>query len=53
VAYYFGALIVMSAMGWFMTLGWERYGGNGIFLISTLYAVLFILAGRTLWYNEN
>jgi hypothetical protein len=53
VAYYFGALIVMSAIGWFMTLGWERYGGNGIFLISTLYAVLFIFAGRTLWFSEK
>jgi hypothetical protein len=23
VAYYFGALVVISAMTWFMTLGWE------------------------------
>ena len=23
VAYYFGALVVISAMGWFMTLGWD------------------------------
>src|SRR5215216_7482984 len=29
VAYYFGALVVISAMGWFMTLGWERFGGRG------------------------
>jgi hypothetical protein len=26
VAYYFGALIVMSAMGWLMNLGWEQFG---------------------------
>jgi hypothetical protein len=26
VAYYFGALVVISAMTWFMTLGWERFG---------------------------
>src|SRR5918997_6220290 len=28
VAYYFGALVVISAMGWFMTLGWERFGAE-------------------------
>ncbi len=53
VAYYFGALIVISAMGWFMTQAWERFGGGGIFLISGIYAFCFILAGRTLWYKEN
>jgi len=53
VAYYFGALIVISAMGWFMTLAWERFGGGGIFLISAIYALCFVLAGHTLWYKEN
>ena len=49
VAYYFGALIVISAMGWFMTEAWERFGSGGIVLISTVYGVCFVLAGRTLW----
>ena len=49
VAYYFGAMIVISAMGWFMNLGWERFGGPGIFAISAIYALCFILAGKTLW----
>lgn len=53
VAYYFGALIVISAMGWFMNLGWERFGGRGIFLISAAYAVCFVLAGSHLWYRQN
>jgi hypothetical protein len=53
VAYYFGALIVMSAMGWLMNMGWERFGGLGIFLLATCYAVLFVFAGRTLWHKEN
>ena len=53
VAYYFGAMIVISAMGWFMTLAWERFGGGGIFLISAIYALCFVLAGRTLWYKED
>lgn len=53
VAYYFGALIVISAMGWFMTLAWESFGGKGIFLIASIYALCFVLAGRTLWFKQN
>lgn len=53
VAYYFGALVVMSAMGWFMTLGWERFGGSGIFVISSVYALLFLAAGWTLWSRDK
>jgi len=53
VAYYVGALIVISAMGWFMTEAWERFGGGGNFLVSVIYALCFALAGRTLWYKES
>lgn len=53
VAYYVGALIVISAMGWFMTRAWETFGGGGLFLIATAYAVLFVLAGRTLWTRDG
>jgi hypothetical protein len=53
LAYYFGALVVIGAMGVFMTLGWERFGGGGIFLISAVYALCFIVAGRTLWSHEG
>lgn len=49
VAYYFGALVVISAMGWFMTLGWERFGGAGIATIAVLYAVVFVGAGAYMW----
>jgi len=49
VSYYFGALIVISAMGWFITEAWERFGGGGIFLIATIYGVCFVLAGKGLW----
>src|SRR5882672_4543506 len=49
VAYYFGALIVIGAMGWFMTKAWEQFGGFELFLIAVAYAAAFVLAGRTLW----
>src|ERR1700747_3150609 len=48
VAYYFGAVLVMLAMGTFMTLGWEAFGGGGIFLIASTYALVFALVGRKL-----
>jgi hypothetical protein len=53
VAYYFGALVVMSAMGWFMTLGWEQFGGRGIFAIASIYALLFVATGWTLWSRDK
>jgi hypothetical protein len=53
VAYYFGAMIVISAMGWFMTLAWENLGGAGIFVVAAIYGVCFSLAGRTLWQQKS
>jgi len=49
VAYYFGALLVIGAMGWFMTDGWDRFKGWQLFAIASAYAVVFVLAGRRLW----
>ena len=53
VAYYFGALIVIGAMGWFMTTAWEQLGGVGLFAIALAYAAAFVLTGRTLWERER
>lgn len=53
VAYYFGALIVISGMTWFMNLTWEQFGGVGLFAIASLYALCFVLAGKTLWFQQN
>lgn len=49
VIYYVGALIVIGAMGWFMTKAWEDLGGLGIFSIATIYIVAFVLGGSFLW----
>ena len=38
VLYYLGGLIAIGAMTLFMNLGWEAFGGAGIFFISLLYA---------------
>src|ERR1017187_8877607 len=53
LAFYFGALIVISAMGWFMTLAWEQFGGGGILAISIVYGACFALTGRTLWWKQG
>jgi hypothetical protein len=46
ILYYFGGLIAIGAMSLFMTLGWERFGGWGLFLIALTYA------GAGLWLTE-
>lgn len=51
--YYLGALIIISAMTWFMNLGWEIFGGGGIFLIAATYALIFALLGHYLWNKEG
>jgi hypothetical protein len=46
ILYYLGGLIAIGAMSLFMTLGWERFGGWGLFSIALAYAI----AG--LWLTE-
>ncbi|MBD2446196.1 DUF2157 domain-containing protein [Nostoc sp. FACHB-152] len=53
VSFYFGALIVISAMTWFMTLAWESVGGGGIFWLAIIYAFCFVLAGSNLWQQRD
>ena len=40
VLYYLGGLIAIGAMSLFMTLGWESFGGWGIFFIALIYAAI-------------
>ena len=51
--YYFGALIVILAMTWLMDLGWDRFGGGGIFCISVIYACIFFGVGSKLWSDSD
>lgn len=46
ILYYLGGLIAIGAMSLFMTLGWERFGGWGLFFIALAYA------GVGLWLTE-
>ncbi|MBA3958284.1 MAG: DUF2157 domain-containing protein [Parachlamydiaceae bacterium] len=51
--FYFGAMIIIAGMTWLMDLGWERFGGGGIFLIATIYALLFTWMGNVLWEKKG
>jgi hypothetical protein len=54
ILYYLGGMIAIGAMTLFMTLGWERFGGNGLLLISVCYCAIalglteFLLGKRQL-----
>lgn len=39
ILYYLGGLIAIGAMSLFMTLGWEAFGGWGIFAIALTYGL--------------
>lgn len=46
VLYYLGGMIAIGAMTLFMNLGWERFGGTGLLLISLCYgAIALALTG--------
>ncbi|MEB3160009.1 MAG: DUF2157 domain-containing protein, partial [Synechocystis sp.] len=53
VAFYFGALIVIAAMAFLVTLAWETLGGFGIFGIAVIYAVCLTLLGRWLYFDQQ
>lgn len=40
VLYYLGGVVAIGAMTLFMTKGWERFGGTGIFVIAVGYCVI-------------
>ena len=47
VAYYFGAMLMISACAWFLGDKWEALGTSGI-LVTTL--VYMLIAGKTGWW---
>lgn len=50
ILFYLGGLIAMAAMSLFMTLGWQSFGGIGMFLIACAYGLLAcLLADWLLW----
>lgn len=53
IAYYLGAVVILVALTWFLSLSWTAYGGLGVFFISLLYLVVFLFYGAYLWVWEK
>jgi hypothetical protein len=48
VSFFFGALVVIAAMGWLMTLGFERLGPWAVCFVAVTYSILFAFFGERL-----
>jgi MFS family permease len=53
ILFYLGGLIAMAAMSLFMTLGWNEFGGIGIFLIACGYGVAACLVADWLLWRQR
>jgi hypothetical protein len=53
VAYYLGALLILSAFGWFLGSQWDSLGAGGILTVTLCYAGVFVFVGRYLASQEQ
>ncbi|MBS5861647.1 hypothetical protein KID03_09495 [bacterium] len=51
--YYFGALIIICAMGWYLGNTFDTYGNGGLLALSVLYFAIFAGIGNLLWKNDK
>jgi len=51
--YFFGGLICILAMTWFMNLGWEQFGGPGLTIIGLVYMFAFTTAGSKIYSQKG
>jgi len=49
IAYYLGALLIIGAMGWFITDAWDKLSGIALVFIALAYAVVFGWVGALLY----
>ena len=49
IAYYFGALLIMSAMGWLLSEAWMRIGDSALLAIALGYMAAFTAGALSLW----
>jgi hypothetical protein len=51
VAYWAGAIAVLTAVGWFLVSRWQVLGSAGVLVVALVYAVLF--AGTARWLGRE
>jgi hypothetical protein len=49
IAYYLGALLIIGAMGWFVTSAWDTLSGVTIFAVALAYGLAFGTVGFLLY----
>jgi len=53
VAFYFGALLIMGAMGWLLTEAWMSIGDSALLVVASLYIALLTLLALKLQRREQ
>ncbi len=51
VLYYFGGILILASMSWFLTTAWSD--GTAVMAISGLFALMYAIVGNTLWTKQN
>lgn len=51
VLYYFGGVLILASMSWFLTTAWSN--GFAVMAISGLFALLYVIVGKSLWHKPN
>lgn len=47
--YYFGAILIILAMCWFLGNVWGTYKEEGLFVVTLFYVLFFVLTANYLW----
>jgi hypothetical protein len=53
ISYYLGALLIIGAMGWFVTNAWDSLSGFTLTAIAAAYGILFGAAGVRLFHRTS
>jgi hypothetical protein len=53
LAYYLGAMVIISAMAWYLTKAWVDASGLSITIMGAVYFVIFAVAGHFLYRKDS
>jgi hypothetical protein len=53
IIYYFGALLIIFGMGWFLNEAWDTAGGKALFFLGLIYVIIFTLASYVTWFKKD
>jgi hypothetical protein len=51
VLYYFGGVLILASMSWFLTEAWEN--GGALMAISAFFALIYGIVGNNLWKKQD